>query len=220
MWDWSYAASILPRLLSALQATFIATAWGFALACTLGLVLAVLSRSRFVLVRLTVDGISEFIRRTPLLVQIFFLFYSIPLLTGISVPALTTGIIGLGLHYSTYMSQVYRSGIEGIDNGQWEAAKALNFTPVRTWSAIILPQAIPPILPIMGNYLIVMFKETPLLAAITVVELLTTAKNINARDWRPFEPYTIVGVLFLVISLIVAFLVGWLENRMKQRYTR
>lgn len=72
----------------------------------------------------------------------------------------------------------------------------------------------------MGNYLIVMFKETPLLAAITVVELLTTAKNINARDWRPFEPYTIVGVLFLVISLIVAFLVGWLENRMKQRYTR
>ncbi|WP_270165132.1 ectoine/hydroxyectoine ABC transporter permease subunit EhuD [Paenibacillus sp. SYP-B4298] len=220
MWDWSYALSILPKLLSALQVTIVATLASFAVACALGLILAMLARSRYAAIRMSINGISEFIRRTPLLVQIFFLFYSIPLLTGISLPALTVGIIGLGLHYSTYLSQVYRSGIDNIDAGQWEAARALNFTPSRTWTSVILPQALPPIIPIMGNYLIVMFKETPLLAAITVVELLTTAKNINARDWRPFEPYTLVGILFLIISMAVAVLVGLLEQRMKRRYSR
>ncbi len=220
MWDWSYALSILPKLLSALQVTIVATLASFAVACALGLILAMLARSRYAAIRLSINGIAEFIRRTPLLVQIFFLFYSIPLLTGISLPALTVGIIGLGLHYSTYLSQVYRSGIDNIDAGQWEAARALNFTPARTWTTVILPQALPPIIPIMGNYLIVMFKETPLLAAITVVELLTTAKNINARDWRPFEPYTLVGILFLIISMAVAVLVGLLEQRMKRRYSR
>lgn len=220
MWDWSYALSILPKLLSALQVTIVATLASFAVACALGLILAMLARSRYAAIRMSINGISEFIRRTPLLVQIFFLFYSIPLLTGISLPALTVGIIGLGLHYSTYLSQVYRSGIDNIDAGQWEAARALNFTPARTWTSVILPQALPPIIPIMGNYLIVMFKETPLLAAITVVELLTTAKNINARDWRPFEPYTLVGILFLIISMAVAVLVGLLEQRMKRRYSR
>lgn len=220
MWDWSYALSILPKLLSALQVTIVATLASFAVACALGLILAMLARSRYAAIRMSINGISEFIRRTPLLVQIFFLFYSIPLLTGISLPALTVGIIGLGLHYSTYLSQVYRSGIDNIDTGQWEAARALNFTPARTWTSVILPQALPPIIPIMGNYMIVMFKETPLLAAITVVELLTTAKNINARDWRPFEPYTLVGILFLIISMAVAVLVGLLEQRMKRRYSR
>lgn len=220
MWDWSYALAIMPKLLAALQVTFTATLASFAVACTWGLLLAVLARSRYAVIRIGVTGVSEFIRCTPLLVQIFFLFYSIPLLTGVALPALTVGIIGLGLHYSTYLSQVYRSGIDNINKGQWEAARALNFTPIRTWTSIILPQALPPIVPIMGNYLIVMFKETPLLAAITVVELLTVAKNINARDWRPFEPYTMVGVLFLLISMAVALLVGLLEQRMRRRYSR
>ncbi|GGF96519.1 ectoine/hydroxyectoine ABC transporter permease subunit EhuD [Paenibacillus abyssi] len=220
MWDWDYALSILPRLLGALKVTLYATFWGFLLASVFGLLLAVLGRSRVKAIRMAVFGFVEFIRSTPLLVQLFFLFYSIPLLFGFSMTAFMTGVIGLGLHYSTYMSEVYRSGIDGVEKGQWEAARALNFSKARTWTSVVLPQALPPILPIMGNYLIVMFKETPLLAAITVVELLTTAKNINSMDWRPFEPYTIIGLLFLVISLLVSLLVGIMEKHLGKRHTR
>lgn len=214
MWDWEYALSILPRLLGALPVALYATGLGFLLACLLGLLLAILGRVRFKPLRLIVNGCSEFIRSTPLLVQLFFIYYAMPFVDS----AFLTGVIGLGVHYSTFMSEVYRSGIDGVDKGQWEAARALNFTKRQTWGTIILPQAIPPVLPIMGNYLLVIFKETPLLAAITVVEMLTVAKNITSTDWRAFEPYTLVGILFLAICLLASFLIRLLEKRVNRRY--
>ncbi|WP_020616109.1 ectoine/hydroxyectoine ABC transporter permease subunit EhuD [Paenibacillus daejeonensis] len=220
IWSWEYAWSVLPLLLDVIGTTLLATLFGFLIACTFGMVLAVLGRSRFRVIRWTVNGFIEFVRNTPLLVQLFFLFYALPLSLGISMSAFTTGVIGLGLHYSTYLAEVYRSGINGVEKGQWEAARALNFSKQRTWTRIILPQAIPPILPIMGNYLIVVFKETPLLAAITVMEMLSRAKNIVSRDWRPTEPYTLVGILFLVISLLLAALVSLLEYKMAQRQSK
>src|SRR5690606_25866702 len=116
----------------------------------------------WVWLRLTAKGFNGFIRNTPLLVQVFFIYYSLPMMTGISLPAFYAGILGLGLHYSTYLSEVYRSGIEAVPRGQWEAATALNYTKLDTWRSVILPQAIPPIIPVLGNYLIVMFKETPI----------------------------------------------------------
>ncbi|RXZ84288.1 ectoine/hydroxyectoine ABC transporter permease subunit EhuD [Paenibacillaceae bacterium] len=217
MWDWQYAASILPDLLGALKMTFYATICGFAVASLFGLLLAVLGRSRYKGIRLLVLAFVEFVRSTPLLVQLFFLFYAVPLMFNFSMSAFVTGVVGLGLHYSTYLSEVYRSGINGVEKGQWEAARALNFSPAQTWISVILPQAYPPVLPLMGNYLIIMFKETPLLAGITVIELLTTAKNITARDWKAFEAYTIVGVLFLIISLLVSLLVSMMEKRLLQK---
>lgn len=214
MWDWEYALSILPRLLGALPVALYATGLGFLLACVLGLLLAILGRIRYKALRLFVNGCAEFIRATPLLVQLFFIYYAMPFVES----AFLTGVIGLGVHYSTFMSEVYRSGIDGVDKGQWEAARALNFTKRQTWGTIILPQAIPPVLPIMGNYLLVIFKETPLLAAITVVEMLTVAKNITSNDWRAFEPYTLVGILFLAICLLASFLISLLEKRVNRRY--
>ncbi len=121
------------------------------------------------------------------------------------------------MHYSMYLSEVYRSGIEAVPKGQWEAAVALNFSRMKTWKNIILPQAIPPIIPVLGNYLIVMFKETPILSAITLVELMLTAKNIVADSYRVFEPYTMVGILFLAISYPASLLVRRLEKRMNLR---
>lgn len=220
IWSWDYAWSVLPILLDVIGTTMLATLWGFLIACTLGMALAILRRSRFAAVRMTINGFIQFVRNTPLLVQLFFLYYAVPMSFGFTMTAFTAGIVGLGLHYSTYMAEVYRSGIDGVDRGQWEAARALNFTKQQTWTRIILPQAVPPILPIMGNYLIVVFKETPLLAAITVMELLSRANNIVARDWRPTEPYTLVGILFLVISLLLSGLVSLLEYKLAQRQKR
>jgi polar amino acid transport system permease protein len=112
---------------------------------------------------------------------------------------------------------VYRAGIEAVPRGQWEAAKALNLSPGRTWLRVILPQAIPPIVPAMGNYLVAMFKDTPLLSAITVVELLQQSKMIGSATFRYTEPLTLVGLLFLALSLVAAWGVRGLEARL-QRY--
>ncbi|ALS23930.1 ectoine/hydroxyectoine ABC transporter permease subunit EhuD [Paenibacillus naphthalenovorans] len=217
MWNWEYTLQILPELLRALKMTVMATAGGFALACAGGLVLALAARSRRKPLALAAKALTAFVRNTPLLVQVFFLYYSLPLIANISLSAFAVGIIGLGLHYSTYLSEVYRSGIEAVPKGQWEAATALNFSKPRTWFSIVLPQAIPPIVPIMGNYLIVMFKETPVLSAITLVELLLTAKNIASVSYRVFEPYTLVGILFLLISFPASLLVRRLEIRLNRQ---
>lgn len=214
MWDWNYVIDILPQLLNALKMTVWITLCAFLVSLIVGLLLALAARSPFKPLSLVTKGIIEFIRNTPLLVQIFFLYYSLPLIAGVSIPAFYTGVIGLGLHYSTYLSEVYRSGIEAVPKGQWEAAKALNYTKSQTWRTIILPQAIPPIIPVLGNYLIVMFKETPILCAITLVELMLTAKNIVSLSFRAFEPYTLVGVLFFIISYAASLLVQKLEKRM------
>ena len=190
---------------------------GFTLAAIIGLVLAVAGRTKWKPLKVLVTGFIEFIRSTPLLIQIFFLYYSVPMLMPISMSAFTTGVIGLGIHYGAYLSEVYRSGIEGVPRGQWEAASALNLSRTKTWLSVILPQAIPPVIPVMGNYLIVIFKETPILSAITLVELLLTAKNTASVSYRVFEPYTMVGIIFLVVSYTMSLIVMRIEKRLAHR---
>jgi len=111
-----------------------------------------------------------------------------------------------------------RSTGAAVPKGQWEAATALNFSPTRTWFSIIIPQAIPPVIPVMGNYLIGMFKETPLLSAITLVEILQTAKIIGSHSFRYLEPITVVGIVFLLLSYISSIGVQKLEIRLNRRY--
>ncbi|MBV0890358.1 ectoine/hydroxyectoine ABC transporter permease subunit EhuD [Paracoccus sp. Z118] len=211
-WDWEFAAEITPVLLSGLKVTILATILGAAVAAVLGLVFAVLRRSSNRIVSRTTSFIVEFIRGTPLLVQLYFIFYVLPDI-GLRLPALTAGVIGMGLHYATYAAEVYRGGIEAVPRGQWEAAKATNLTARQTWINVILPQAIPPMVPAMANYLLAMFKETPLLTAITVVEMMSQARIVANTTYRYVEPMTLVGVFFLVISLISVVGLRWLERR-------
>lgn len=213
MWNWDYAAEVTGILLKAIPNVLLATLGGFALAAVLGLAFATLMRSRFQFIKGAARAFVHFIRSTPLLVQLFFLYYSLPMITPFSMTAFLTGVIGLGLHYSTYMSEVYRSGIDGVPKGQWEAATALNFSKKRTWFSVVLPQAIPPVVPIMGNYLIVIFKETPTLSAITYIELLLRAKNEISVSYRVFEPYTITGLIFIAGSLLMSIGISRLEER-------
>lgn len=216
IFDWSFALEILPTLGSALVITIQATVLGMLVAVTLGLVLAMLRRSRLRVVSLPAAFFIEFVRSTPLLVQMYFLFYVLPL-TGAQMSPLMTGIVALGLHYATYCAEVYRAGIEAVPRGQWEAATALNMSRWRTAVGVVLPQAIPPVVPALGNYLVAMFKDTPLLSAITVVELLQQSKMIGSSTFRYTEPLTLVGLLFLALSLVAAWGVRGLEARL-QRY--
>jgi polar amino acid transport system permease protein len=214
--DWNYAGSILPLLLHASITTFAATIGGMAFATVGGLLLAVMRLSAFRPARLLTQAVVEFVRGTPLLIQLYVLFYVLPLY-GLLFDPLWTGIIGLGINYSAYTAEVYRAGIEGVGRGQWEAALALGLSPAKTWLRIILPEAIPPIIPVLGNYLIGMFKDTPLLATITVLELLGTAQAEAARTYRYLEPLTLVGLIFLALSYPSAVLVRRLESRLGYR---
>jgi polar amino acid transport system permease protein len=207
-----YALSILPGLLNAAIVTFEATMGGMALAIVGGLLLAIAKMSRFRVLSFGASAFVDFVRCTPLLLQLFFLFYVLPLYGPLLDPLLT-GIIALGIHYSTYTAEVYRAGIEGVRRGQWEAALALNYSELRTWTRIILPQAVPAVIPVLGNYVIAMFKDTPLLATITVRELLGKALDDASTTYRYLEPITLVGLIFLVLSLASAQVIRALERK-------
>ncbi|MDE0459467.1 MAG: ectoine/hydroxyectoine ABC transporter permease subunit EhuD [Chromatiales bacterium] len=215
-WDWNVAMSVMPRLAAGLVVTVQATFVGAFLAYVIGLFIAILKMSRLGLVRTVTYWTSEFIRRTPLLVQLYFLFYVLPDI-GIFLSPFMAGVIGLGLHFSTYTSEVFRAGIENVPKGQWDAARALNYSPVQTWKNVILPQSIPPMIPPLANYLIVMFKETPLLAAITVVELFNAANIYSNSHYKYLEPMTLVGLFFLLVSVPSAIAAIKLERRFSAR---
>lgn len=212
MIDWEYAARCLPVLLRGLVVTMEATFLGMALALALGLVWAALGRTSSLALRGLARSVVEVVRSTPLLVQLYFLFYVLPE-TGLRFSPLVTGVLGLGLHYSAYLAEVYRAGIDAVPQGQWEAASVLGVSRRRTFVSIILPQALRPMIPVLGNYLVAMFKDTPLLSAITVLELLSRAKLLGAAEFRYLEPLTLVGVLLLITSLGASRLVLELEHR-------
>lgn len=215
-WDWNFAIEVFPKIASAIWLVIGITIGAYLVAMVFGLVLTFARRSKFKLLSLVTYGFIEFVRSTPPLVQLFFVFFALPSI-GISFDKYTAGILTLGIHYSTYLSEVYRSGIDSVPRGQWEAAKAMNFSRLQTWSKIILPQAIPPVIPMMGNYFLVLFKETPLLMAIGVGEFLQEAQLIGAASFKYLEPITIVGVLFLLLSYPSALLINKLEKKTKLR---
>lgn len=216
-WRWDFTFEILPRLIAATGNTLLAAGLGYAIAVVLGLVFALAQRTPFRPLTLGVREAVEFIRSTPLVLQIFFVFYVGPQF-GIRLSPWTAGMIAIGLHYAAYLSEVYRGGLESVPKGQWEAAKSLNLSTARTYFRVILPQALPPSLAGMGNYLVGIFKDTPMLSVIGVAELMHTANAIGSETYRFLEPFTLVGIIFLCISLPTAALIrlfeGWVRRKL------
>ncbi len=189
-----------------------ATVAAFAFALVLGLILALGRRSRHRWISGLPMELWNLSGRRRLLVQLYFIFFVLPEL-GLTLPALTAGMLGLGIHYAPYLSEVYRAGIESVTKGQWEAATALNFSNRQMWQTIILPQAIRPIVPVLGNYLIVMFKETPSLRP-SVWESSWAPPEIGAETYRYLEPMTLVGIFFLILSYATSLLVKRVERKL------
>ncbi|MFJ8808071.1 ectoine/hydroxyectoine ABC transporter permease subunit EhuD [Streptomyces sp. NPDC102490] len=212
-WDWSAVSDFMPHFWDGLLVTLQILVLGSLVSFGVGLVWALLMRVPTRWVTWPVGVVTEFIRNTPLLVQLFFLFYVLPE-WNITFSAFTTGVVAIGLHYSTYTMQVYRAGIEGVPVGQWEAATALNLPTRRTWTAVILPQAIRRVTPALGNYVISMLKDTPLLMAITVLEMLGEARLFSQQNFQFTEPLTVIGVAFIVISYLASLALRALERRL------
>jgi polar amino acid transport system permease protein len=211
-WDWNVVEDFMPRFWDGVLITLQALALGSLIAFSLGLVWAIAQRSRYAAIRWPVQAVTEFIRNTPLLVQLFFLFYVVPE-WGPSMSPLMTGIVGLGLHYSTYTAEVYRAGIGGVPAGQWEAATALSLPRTRTWTAVILPQAIRRVVPALGNYVIAMLKDSPMIGIIGALEMFREAQGFSNETFTT-EAYTIVGIAFIAIAYPASLLIRVLERRL------
>lgn len=202
-WRWDFTWEILPRLVVATGNTLMAAGIGYVIAIFLGLAFALAQRTPSRVLTMAVREAVEFIRSTPLVLQIFFVFYVGPQF-GVRLSPWMAGMIAIGLHYAAYLSEVYRGGLESVPKGQWEAATSLNLSTTRTYFRVVIPQALPPSLAGMGNYLVGIFKDTPMLSVIGVAELMHTATSIGSETYRYLEPYTLVGIIFLAISLPTA----------------
>lgn len=217
--DWMYFWHLVPLMWRGLLITAKATVLGFSVAIALGFLLALGRRSGRRWLRLPFALVIEFIRSTPLLVQLFFAQAFVRASDSISADPLTILTVTLGIHYATYCSEAYRAGINSVPPGQWEAATALNLGPVTKWVRVVIPQAVPNVLPALGNYLVAAFKDAPLGFSIAVPGVLAFATAVRGDDFRVTEPYILVGVGFLLVSLPAAWLVRRLERKIAYERT-
>jgi polar amino acid transport system permease protein len=209
-WSWDRALEVLPELLVAFfKVTLVATVIGSVIAAVLGLVVAIVRRTAPAIIAKPVHAVMEFIRMTPIVIQLLFVFYTFTSLDG-----MTIGVIVLGVHYASYMAEVYRSGIDAVPKGQWEAAKALSMSPARTWRKVVVPQAIRTTLPALGNWVISMLKDTPYLTVIFVVDMVRQAENYGSRTFVYTEAITMAGLIFLAASYPASVLLRRMEKRL------
>lgn len=210
--DLAFALSAVPIILGVAGATLgiaLATCLGAAL---LGFGLELLRRSHPVfglLARFMID----FIRSTPVLAWIYFLYFVLPFY-GVILPAIVVGAASLSLYYSGYLAEVFKAGIDAIPKGQSEAARALNLGRADTLTRIIAPQMLRNIAAPMGNYFVSILKATPYLAVIAVPEMLGRAFDIASDTYRYAEPLTVAGILFLILASTISYGVRLLERRM------
>jgi His/Glu/Gln/Arg/opine family amino acid ABC transporter permease subunit len=206
-------------LLAGLLITVELTIIVIAISLVFALLVALGGMSRFAPLRWLIKCYIEAIRGTPLLLQLVYVYYVLPEI-GIRLDSFSAGVIALTLNYSAYISEVYRAGILAIGRGQHDAAAALGMTRALAMRRIILPQAIRIVIPSLGNYFISLFKDTALCSVVSIQEVVFTAQILAARNFQYFTLYTVVGVMYFVVSFPAARLVAYLERVTRSGYRR
>jgi ectoine/hydroxyectoine ABC transporter permease protein EhuD len=203
---------VMPFLLEGAVVTVELSIVAMAIALILGLIAALARLSRSRIARVVATIYVEVIRGTPLLVQLFIVYYGLPSY-GIRLEAFTAGVITLGIHYGAYLSEAYRAGILSIDKGQWEAAASIGMTRTQIMRDIILRQAIRVILPTIGNYFISMLKDSALTATISLSELLRAGQLRIAITFRAMDIYLMVAAIYLILSYPFSLMLRRLEAK-------
>ncbi|GAB3645254.1 amino acid ABC transporter permease [Glycomyces tarimensis] len=218
-WSNEIAAEVFPMVLQGFWTVLQVTAVAGIIAVVLGLVVAIVERISPPWLRRPVSWFMQFVRNTPLLVQVLFVWYATSLYINPEWSAFAVGSAVLGLHYASYTSESYRAGIEAIPVGQWEAATALSLPTHRTWFAVILPQMMRRSTAAVANWIIAMFKEVPVLFAIGVIEMIAQVQKYQGLNYSgALEGYTIAGLLFLAASYPVAVAMRRLEIRLAKSH--
>ncbi len=205
---------MLPVLFQGLRVTVTATIVVMAIALALGLPIALARMSRLWWLRIPATFYVQVLRGTPVLLQLFYLYYVLPFV-GIKLPPWPAGIIGMSAAYSAYLSEIYRAGIEAVDRGQTEAALAIGMSRVQVMRLVILPQAVRIIIPPMGNMFIGLFKDTSLLSILTIRELMFEGQILAATSFRHITIFTVIAVLYLAVCWPSAAIIDRLERRLK-----
>lgn len=155
----------------------------------------------------------DIMRGTPLLVVLFLIYYVLPEVAGLVIPAFHASVLGIGLYYAAYMAQTYRAGVEAVDRGQREAAQAIGLTRRQWFPTVILPQTVPIILPPTLNYLIWIVQDSSVASLISAPELMLVARQISSDYFTPFEIYVTAGVIYLAIGYLLSKPVAMLAAR-------
>jgi ectoine/hydroxyectoine ABC transporter permease protein EhuD len=204
----------MPALMEGAGITVSVSLLSFALALLLGLLLALARMARPAPVRVLAACYIQFIRGTPLLLQLFFIYYVLPY-AGILLSPFVSGVLGLSLNYAAYMAEVFRAGIQAIPKGQWEASAALGMSRRRLMRRIIVPQAVRIVIPPLGNFFVSIFKDSALVSVITLRDLTFTAEILAAATFKHFEIFGMVAAIYLAISYPTAKLVESVERRLE-----
>ena len=204
--------NFLPSLLQGAALTIAVSLLAFVLALIFGLAFGIARISRVAPVRGMAACYIQFIRGTPLLLQLFFIYYVLPYV-GIVLTPFISGVIGLTMNYAAYMAEVFRSGIQAIPKGQWEAGSSVGMSRSLLMRRIILPQAVRIIVPALGNFFVSIFKDSALVSVITLRDLMFSGQLLASATYKHFEIFTMVAVIYFLISYPTAKLVEWVEAK-------
>ncbi len=210
---WEYREVLLRGLLVTLGLTACAAFAGL----TFGTMLAIASQSNIAPLRWLVIAFVEIWRNTPLLVQLIWIHFALPLVTGINTTALESGVIGITLQASAYFTEIVRAGIESVPKGQWEAAHSLALPARIRWTRVILPPAIRTMIPPLVNLTISFFKGTAILSILHVSELMTVTNRISNVTFKPVELFSAIAVIYFVVGIVLSKTTLKLEYFLQKR---
>jgi len=213
--DFGLIRESLPFLLKGASITVQITVLSLVFGIVLGTLVALARMSPVRWLSTITLAYIELLRGTPLLVQIFLIFFGIPQLLQQQINEFVAGVMAFSINSSAYVAEILRSGIQSIPKGQREASLSLGFTPSQTLRYIVLPQAFTRVIPPLVNESIALLKNSSLLSAIAVIELTRAGQLVSARTFKPFEMYLAVSLIYLIMTLALSYLARRLEGRWK-----
>ncbi len=213
--DFSIIPGIIPALLVGTCMTIELAVIAVAIGLVIGSFAGIARVGEDPVARIIAGVYVDFIRGTPLLVQLFLVYFGLPTLIGRPVPSFAAAITAMGINSGAYVAEIVRAGIQSVDRGQMEAARSLGLTYSESMRYIIFPQAFRRIIPPLGNELIAMLKDSSLVSVIALEELLRKGQVVITRTFRPFEVYMVVALIYLAMTLAISRLVSWSERRLR-----
>ena len=211
--DWSFVQTIIPQMLSGLLTTLQITAIVIVLSMILAVPLAVARMTKIEVIRWVAQGYIEIFRCTPLLVQLFWIFYALPVLLGITLPGVLSAVIALTANRTAFMAEAYRSGFQAVPVEQVEAGQMLRLSRVQQLRYIIVPQALKQQIPVILSLNISLFKDTALVATIAVPDLMFTSNTISAQSYNALEVFTLAALIYFAIAFPASLITSHIERR-------
>ena len=216
-WSFGFLLRYTHLFLVGIGVTLAYTAGTVLLGLVIGLVLGLARLSRSRLVNAPLVAFIEVFRCTPLLVQIIWFYYALPVILGVQIPAVVAAVMVLSLYTGAFYAEIFRGGIVSIEAGQWDAARALGLRWSQVMRQVVLPQAVRRMVPPFMNQSIIQLKNTSLVSTIAVPDLLYQGTLITADTYRPLEVYTVVAVIYFALLFPATRLVQWWEGRLARQ---